>query len=151
MKYENKVALAIVEALGINPNREDFDEIKEHLNNEDFMCSIDGMEYRCINSTAIDEIQREELGSDLYMLGCFNVWFLAGVLGIDSDVIQAMQDAQAYEAIGKLIISLDKLWELQEEYVRADGYGHHFGHHDGNMEETGYVENEEFYYIFRVQ
>ena len=43
----------------------------------------------------IDEILAKELGNDEYMLGCFNAWFLADVLGIDSDVIKAMQKAEA--------------------------------------------------------
>ena len=89
-------------------------------------------DYRFIKSDAIDQIQQDELSGDEYMLGCFNSWFLADVLGIDDDVISAMQKAEAYEAIGKLVLSLDKLTELQSEYSRQDGYGHHFNHYDGN-------------------
>lgn len=90
---------------------------------------------RFIADSKIDEIQAAELSSDMYCLGCFNDWFIADILGIDVDVIQAMQKAEAFEAIGKLIMSLGKLEELQESYVSADGYGHHFNHYDGNDEE----------------
>lgn len=94
---------------------------------------VDGV--RFINSDSIDEIQQSEISSDLYCLGCFNDWFIADILGIDVDVIEAMQKAEAFEAIGKLIISMGKLSELQEAYASADGYGHHFNHYDGNEEE----------------
>lgn len=90
---------------------------------------------RFINSSDIDRIQCEELESDEYILGCFNAWFIADVLDIDTDVIEAMQKAEAYEAIGKLIISLGKLEELQQAYASADGYGHHFNSYNFGEEE----------------
>ena len=86
---------------------------------------------RFIATSAIDKIQQDELESDLYILGCFNGPFLACILDIDQDVIEAMQDAEAFEAVGKLIISLGKLEELQADYARYDGYGHHFNNYDG--------------------
>lgn len=101
---------------------------------------------RFIHSDDIDEIQQEELKSDLYVLGCFNAWFLAGVLDIDSDVIEAMQEAEAFEAIGKLIVSMDKVDELQEKYASVDGYGHHFNHYDGNEDELTIDSNN--YFVF---
>jgi hypothetical protein len=103
-------------------------EILENAGTNDF--EVD--DYRFILRSDIDQIQCDELKGDLYILGCFNAWFLADVLDIDCDVIEAMQEAEAYEAIGKLIISMDKLSELQQEYSSADGYGHHFNHYDGN-------------------
>lgn len=95
--------------------------------------TVDGV--RFIDSENIDEIQQEELASDLYCLGCFNDWFIAEITGIDVDVIEAMQKAEAFEAIGKLIISLGKLPELQAAYASADGYGHHFNGYDFSEEE----------------
>ena len=100
--------------------------------------------YRFINEDKIDEIQQNELKDDEYILGCFNSWFLASVLGIDEDVIVAMQKAEAFEAVGKLVLSLGKLEELQEEYAIADGYGHHFNHWDGSDDEIN------GYHAFRV-
>lgn len=90
---------------------------------------VDGV--RFISEQHIDRIQQNELKSDLYVLGCFNALFLADVLDIDQDVIDSMQKAEAYEAIGKLIISMNKLATLQEGYASADGYGHHFNYYDG--------------------
>ncbi len=101
---------------------------------------------RFIKADCIDKIQQDEMKSDLYCLGCFNSWFISDCIDIDRDVIEAMQKAEAYEAIGKLIISLGKLEEMQEEYARLDGYGHHFNLYDGN-EETITVNNVE-YYVF---
>lgn len=100
-------------------------------NNTDF--TIDNV--RFIDSDEIDGIQADELGNDEYMLGCFNSNFLAEVLEIDQDVIDAMQNAEAHEAIGKLIKSLGKLEELQREYASADGYGHHFNSYDFGEDE----------------
>ncbi len=100
--------------------------------------------YRFISEDDIDQIQQDELESDEYILGCFNAWFLADVLGIDCDVIEAMQKAEAYEAVGKLVISMGKLAELQSAYASADGYGHHFNHWDGSEDEIGN------YHVFRT-
>jgi hypothetical protein len=57
-----------------------------------------------------------------------------------------MQKAEAYEAIGKLIISLCKLPELQEAYASADGYGHHFNSYD--FEEKEITVDGLTYYVF---
>jgi|DEB0MinimDraft_3_1074331.scaffolds.fasta_scaffold00790_3 hypothetical protein len=105
-------------------------------------------DYRVIAASAIDEIMQDELSDDEYILGCFNDWFLASVLDIDVEVIEAMQKAEAFEAIGKLVISMDKLQELQAEYAGADGYGHHFSHYDGSEEEI--TLGGENYYVFRI-
>jgi hypothetical protein len=109
----------------------DYREVIEHIGEDDF--TVDNV--RFILSTAIDDIQQDELSNDEYILGCFNAWFIADVLDIDLDVIEAMQKAEAFEAIGKLIIRMGKLPELQESYARADGYGHHFNGYDFEQEE----------------
>lgn len=106
---------------------------------------VDGV--RFIHCNDIDDILADELSSDLYMLGCFNDWFLADVLDLDVDVIQAMQEAQAFEALGKLIVSMNKLGELVDGYVSADGYGHHFNHYDGNEQELTIGVND-YYHVF---
>ena len=104
--------------------------------------------YRFIDDDFIDDIMQEELGSDEYILGCFNAWFLADILNIDQDVIVAMQQAEAYEALGKLVLSLGKIEELQVAYRQADGYGHHFAHYDHNDTEETF--NGSDYHIFRI-
>lgn len=106
--------------------------------------------YRFIDQDFIDEIMAEELGSDEYMLGCFNSWFLADVLDIDQDVIDEMQKCEAFTAIGKLVLSLGKLNELQKAYARADGYGHHFNRYDGSEQELFFKDSKmPSYYVFK--
>jgi len=121
---------AFCESLTSSPN---WKEVLQNILDENADFDVDNV--RFINSDSIDKIQQEELKSDLYCLGCFNAWFIADCIGIDADVIEAMQKAEAYEAVGKLIISLGKLGELQEAYASADGYGHHFNRYDGKEEE----------------
>lgn len=125
-----------------NDNGLDFDQIWDEVQNESEDFNVDG--FRFILKDEIDRIQTEELESDNYMLGCFNAWFIADVLEMDTDVIEAMQKAEAFEAIGKLIKSMGKVGDMQQDYVSADGYGHHFAHYDHNEHEVGN------YYAFRV-
>ena len=108
--------------------------------NDDF--EVDGV--RFIQSEYIDDIQQNELLSDLYCLGCFNAYFLADYLPIDMNDIQAIQDAGAYEAIGKMCKV--HIADIQAGYVSADGYGHHFNHYDGNEEELNI--NGVLYHVF---
>lgn len=111
----------------------DWREVVRNVSDGESDFEVDGV--RFINSDDIDQVQQDELSSDEYMLGCFNAWFIADVTGVDQDAIEAMQKAEAFEGIGKLVISMGKLEELQEAYARADGYGHHFNRYDGNEEE----------------
>lgn len=136
-------------ALKIAEENSDFDltidnvfEIARYLEEDIRDFEVD--DFRFIHQDDIDQIQQEELSSDEYVLGCFKSWFLADVLDIDLEVIESMQEAEAFEAIGKLVISMDKLGQLQEGYTYADGYGHHFSRYDGSeWEACGY-------YIFRL-
>ena len=100
--------------------------------------------YRFICADDIDKIQQDELSSDEYMLGCFQAWFLADILDAPVQAIEAMQKAEAFEAIGTWIIEADKIEELQESFASTDGYGHHFNHYDFGEEE---ILN---YYVFRT-
>jgi hypothetical protein len=111
----------------------DWKEVFENIidGTDDF--TVDNV--RFIKSDCIDSILADELGNDDYILGCFNAWFVADVTGIDTDVIEAMQKVEAYEAIGKLIKSLGKLDVLATAYASADGYGHHFNGYDFGEEE----------------
>lgn len=128
---------------------EDYKEVIENIISLDDDFYSPCGDYRFINSDDIDKIMQDELASDEYTLGCFNPQFLSHLfMEIDSDIIEAMQKAEAYEAIGKLIIRLDKLEELQQDYVSADGYGHHFAHYDGCTNEIYILDN--LYYVFKV-
>jgi len=124
---------------------QDKDTFQDAMNNIDNTESdFEAGNYRFIHTDNIDGIQQSELQDDLYTLGAFNAWFIADVLEIDLDVIEAMQSAEAFEAIGKLILSLNKVEALQKAYCSADGYGHHFNHYDGNELEIGE------YHVFQI-
>lgn len=122
----------------------DWRGVVENIKNGEADFEVDNV--RFINSNDIDQIQEAELGNDDYTLGCFNASFLSGTLGIDQDVIEAMQKADAFEAIGKLIKSMGKLGDVQYDYASADGYGHHFNHHDFSTKEIRV--NGELFYVF---
>ena len=130
MKYsELKSIRKLCSSLHSEP---DWREVVGNIGEDDF--TVDNV--RFIRADAIDGIQANELSGDEYVLGCFNACFLADVTGIDKDVFEAMQKSDAYAAIGKLVISMDKLSELQQEYARQDGYGHHFNFYDFGEEEV---------------
>lgn len=90
---------------------------------------------RFIHEDAILSVLADELQADEYVLGCFVPGFIADQTGVDPDVIKAMQEAEAFEAVGKLIISLCDMEEFAEAYASADGYGHHFNHYDFSEDE----------------
>ena len=138
LKKHGKEIVSFCKENNIDNIREIYDNIKD--GNDDF--EIDN--YRFIDMNQIDKVMEDELSGDDYILGCFNDYFLADILEIDIDVIQVMQKAEAFEAIGKLIKSMKKLPELVEEYIAADGYGHHFAHYDGEELELS------DYYVFKI-
>lgn len=122
----------------------DFRELTEQLIDE-----VDDFEindYRFIKVSEIDTIQQDELKSDLYILGCFNADFIEDNTNLSLKVIQALQKAEAFEELGELIV--DDIETIQSEYVRMDGYGHHFGRYDGNEYEI--TLNDVEYYYFKI-
>ena len=121
-------------------------ELYENLNDNKSDFEIGN--YRFINSDDIDKIQQDELSSDPYVLGCFNADFLADIIGWHYDAVKAVQDAEKYETIGQFIIDNDHIEELQEEYSRLDGYGHHFAHYDHHEHEL--FIGDDMYYYFRT-
>ena len=100
--------------------------------------------YQFIHKEDIDRIFEDSLSSDAYMLGCFTSWFIADNSSLSFDIVEALQEAGKYEAIGQHIIDNDDLTTFAEAAISADGYGHFFGHYDGNEYEIG------SYYAFRV-
>ena len=102
-------------------------EVVENIVNEETDFSVD--DFRFIDQSEIDEIQQSELKSDLYILGCFNDWFIADNTNLSLKVVQALQKAEAFEELGELMV--DNIEQIQSEYASADGYGHHFSSYDG--------------------
>ena len=122
----------------------DFRELTEQITDENYDFEIDN--YRFIKVSEIDTIQQDELKSDLYILGCFNADFIEDNTNLSLKVVQALQKAEALEELGELM--LDDIETLQSEYVRLDGYGHHFGRYDGNEYEI--TLNDVEYYYFKI-
>lgn len=98
--------------------------------------------YRFIDADEIDEIQRDELAGDTYMLGCFSDWFIADITGLPVESVTKAQNSESFEILGELM--LKDIDEVQEKFALYDGYGHHFAHYDGSEQEIGN------YYAFRV-
>ena len=122
----------------------DFKELVENLESENDDFELE--DYRFISNSEIDQIQQDELKSDLYVLGCFNASFIADNTNIPYKAIEALQKADAYEALGEMME--DDIEAIQEEYARLEGYGHHFGRYDGNEYEIKL--NGIDYYYFKV-
>ena len=122
----------------------DFKEVINSIINEDSDFEID--DYRFIHEDDIDAIQCDELKSDTYILGCFNADFLAGIIKVPYKAIIALQKADCYSELGE--ICLDYVDEIQQEYSRLDGYGHHFAYYDCNTIED--ILSISRYYVFRV-
>ena len=138
-----KTTKAFADNLGI-----DWRELIEKLEGEnDF--TIDGSpgEYRFIKTAEIDQVMQDELESDEYTLGCFNANFLTHILNAPIEAIEAMQKAEAYEALGIWIIQSGKIEKLQQKYVSADGYGHHFAGYDSNELELT-LKDEGLFHVF---
>lgn len=136
---EIKKVKAFCEGLHSKPN---WREVLENALNDELDFEVDNV--RFIETNSIDEIQQDELSDDLYILGCFNADFLSGYLPIDADEIKAIQEAGAYEAIGK--IAVKEIEAIQGGYAGADGYGHHFNHYDFGEEEIRI--NGNLYHVF---
>lgn len=104
----------------------------------DFNVDFDGREYRVIANDEIASVMADELSGDEYILGCFNADFLSGIIGIPSDAVQRIQNADCFEAIGMIITAdSEKLERLVDDYISADGAGHHFSSYDGSETDTG--------------
>ena len=96
--------------------------------------SVQSSDYsvRAIMYDRIDSVLAEELEWDLYSLGCFRDHFIAEVTDIDIEVIEALQEAEAFEALGKLIVKSCNMEEFASTFAGYDGYGHFFNTYDGS-------------------
>ena len=123
----------------------DWREVVISISNEEDDFEID--DYRFIREDSIDKIQQDELESDPCIFGFFNAGFIADNTDLSYNIVIALQEAEKYEALGQHIIDNDYVEDMQLEYARLDGYGHHFAHYDGQTLE----DLLEFgYYVFRV-
>lgn len=105
---------------------DDVREVIENIVSEETDFSVN--DFRFIDESEIDEIQQDELKNDLYILGCFNDWFIADNTNLSLKVVQALQKAGAHEELGELMA--ENIETIQSEYASADGYGHHFSSYD---------------------
>ena len=142
LNFANMIEIArFCKSLDSQPN------LREVINEIDSLSSdfeVDNV--RFINSNDIDEIQAEELTSDLYVLGCFNASFIAEELNWPIELVEAAQNGNAFEALGKAIADNVDMVSFAQAYSSADGYGHHFNHYDGN--EIEFDINGSTYYVF---
>lgn len=135
----------VMSATGLNKS-EALEVLREAESSEDFELH----QFRFINADRIDKIQQDELSGDPYALGCFNAWFLADILDIDTEIVEAAQSGEAFEALGNSVINGGHLADLQEAYAAADGYGHHFAHYDHETRELYQGEQSVSWFAFKV-
>lgn len=104
---------------------------------------------RFIPSDLILSIMVDEIFGDDYLLGCFNASFIAENSNLPIEMIEACQECEAFEAIGKALnntLSQDEKESFCEAYASADGYGHHFNGYDFSEEEL--TINGKLYHVF---
>ena len=111
------------------------------LGSEDF--EVDN--YRLIKEEDALDIAIELYKCDPYILGCFNDWFISYNCNISLNVVQALQKAEAYEALGELMLD-NGIDDLMEEYIRVDGYGHVFSSYDDNWYEIELLGTNYIYF-----
>lgn len=101
---------------------------------------------RFIASDSILEVLAGELQSDLYCLGCFNADFIAAQCNWPTELVEAAQQGDVFEALGKAIADNCNMEEFAEAYASADGYGHHFNSYDFGEDEI--TVNGVDYHVF---
>ena len=130
-----------------------FEDIKNAIGSmidgeTDFHLDTDGGEFRFIEESQILPIAIDEIGSDEYILGCFNDSFIADATDIPFEVIRKLQSSECFEALGLLIKSGGHLATWVEDYIDTDGAGHHFAHYD--HDETVLEYDGVTYSVFRT-
>lgn len=103
-----------------------------------------GNQTRVIHESDIENVLREELESDPYILGCFNAQFITKHSNLPLKIVETLQSAEKFEALGQHLIDADCVRDMAQGYACADGYGHHFNHYDGSEERLG------AWYVFRI-
>lgn len=140
MEEQNELSEELEQALDL-----DEDELVEVINALELgETDVEVGRYRFIASSVIDELLAEELGSDLYVLGCFRASFIAEQTDLPVEMIEACQEVEAFESIGQGILATCGIESFAKAYSDIDGYGHHFATYDGDeIELTDY-------YAFRI-
>ena len=139
-----KTELAIMEFCQYNGI--DSDEVIELIDGDDVDFEVDN--YRFIHKDVIDDVMCREMESDPYILGCYNAWFIAENTDLSIDIVEALQEADKFDAIGQHIIDNDFVEAMQQSSVSYDGYGLHFAGYDGYEIED--LLNVCGYYVFSV-
>lgn len=145
MNYsEIKALKAFCESLDSNPA---WREVVEQAEAGDTDFEVDGV--RFISDNSILSVMVDEIFSDEYILGCFNASFIAKNSDLNIELVEACQQSEAFEAIGKALsdtLSDDEKESFCEAYASADSYGHHFNHYDGTEFEVRI--NGVLYHVF---
>lgn len=122
-------------------------EVVGNINNNESDFEVDNV--RFIADDSILSVMVDEIFSDEYCLGCFNADFISENSNLNYELVQACQESQAYEAIGKALndtLDQDEKAAFCEAYASADGYGHHFNHYDFSEDEINV--NSVLYHVF---
>lgn len=128
---------AILDAEGVDWK----DFIRESADSDDF--ELDG--FRFIRESAIDDIVVDQYEDDAYVLGCFTDWFIADNSSLSLEIVQALQSAEKFEALGQHLIDSGESKDMILEACRLDGYGHMMNSYDGDTREE-LLEPAGFYY-----
>lgn len=99
--------------------------------------------YRFIQEDSIEDIIADELVGDTYVLGSIASGIIAHAADIPVEAVEALQGAEAFEALGQMIVP--HIHELVAELIRWDGYGPYFAHYDGVEHYVG------SHYAFRIE
>lgn len=108
---------------------------------ENALCGDGDFEVNNVRFIAYDdilEIMAYEIFGDNYLLGCFNASFIAENSNLNYELVEACQQSEAFEAIGKALnntMTQDDKEAFCEAYASADGYGDHFNRYDFSEEE----------------
>lgn len=129
----------------LDSNSIDWKAVAREIAEESQDFEVDG--YRFIAESAIDQIAIDSYIDEPYILGCFVSSFIADNSSLSYDIIEALQSAEKFEAIGQHLIDEEEAEDMILEACRIDGYGHMLNSYDGGTEE-GLLHLG--YYYFRV-
>jgi hypothetical protein len=125
----------------------DWKDVLSNLQNNEDDFTVDNV--RFIADDNILSIMADDIFSDNYCLGCFNASFIASNSNLNFELVEACQQAEAFEAIGKALndtLDQDGKESFCEAYASADSYGHHFNGYD--FSESEYRFNGKLYHVF---
>lgn len=100
----------------------------------DVTMTLGGSEWRFIRQGHEVEIAVEEL-KNCESLGYFNASFLVAHTTLSMDIIEALQEAEKWDALSTHIAAHSDLNALVEDYFSQDSSGHHFAHYDHETHE----------------